>query len=125
MYLFCLLFDFHEQGKVEAAALVFQIFSPASVMFVIQTSSYMKDSSSRDYVWFTVFEKIVHYERKQLTLLNSANLETVWRTKCSGQYYYVSLFGKSICKSLGMGGDLHLVSSWLQKTDSLKIDATF
>ena len=48
---------------------------------------------------------------KGLTLLNSAKLETVWRTKCSGQFYHTSAFGKSFCKSRGMGGDFYLVSS--------------
>ena len=57
------------------------------------------------------FDKIAHYEREQLTLLNSANLETVWRTNCSGQFYHISLFGKFFYKSLGMGSDLHLISS--------------
>ena len=42
-------------------------------------------------------------------MLNSAKLETVWRTKCSGQFYHTSAFGKSFCKSRGMGADLHSV----------------
>ena len=35
------------------------------------------------------FDKTVYFKRKQLTLLNSTKLETVRRTKCSGQLYHI------------------------------------
>ena len=35
------------------------------------------------------FDEIVYFKRKQLTLLNSAKLETVRRTRCSSQLYHI------------------------------------